>query len=138
FPVPEVLMALPRHERILKALCAYDVVGFQTGTDLKAFLRCLADFDKGARNRPAGANLREVSAAGRAFLAGHFPISIDTAEMEAAAARSSAAPQVAKLRRSLGGRHMLSGVDRMDYSKGLIKRLEAYHLLLQKYPAYVN
>ncbi len=48
FPVPEIFSAVPHGDELLKAMTAYDLVGFQTVTDLKAFLRCMTELAEGA------------------------------------------------------------------------------------------
>src|SRR3546814_11834817 len=49
------------------------------------------------------------------------------------AAESDGSKQVNRLEESLGGRDLIIGVDRLDYSKGLIKRIEAFQHLLTRY-----
>jgi trehalose 6-phosphate synthase len=137
FPVPEVYVALPHYMELLKGLCAYDLVGFQTESDLQAFLRCLTEL-AGAHTRCIRSGIHEVQAFGRRFRAGCFPISIDTAHLEKAAARSAATAKIVNLQKSLGGRSMLIGVDRLDYTKGLSRRLEAFGHFLTTNPDYRN
>src|SRR3546814_14068148 len=50
------------------------------------------------------------------------------------AAESDGSKQVNRLEESLGGRDLIIGVDRLDYSQGLIKRIEAFQHLLTRYP----
>lgn len=133
FPVPEVLCASPAHIEILEALCAYDVVGFQTATDLKAFLRNVIELG-GGRLLRGDDRTAEIEAFGRRFTAGHFPISIDTTYLEATAVQAARSAQIQELRTQLHGRNMIIGVDRLDYSKGLLSRLDAYAHFLDGYP----
>jgi trehalose 6-phosphate synthase len=82
--------------------------------------------------RPGG---RLRAANGRLFRAGVFPISIDTAEVAATARHSMAEPGVRELHDSLDGRDLIIGVDRLDYSKGLAQRFQAFAHLLERAPA---
>lgn len=132
FPTPEVLGALPNARDILEGLSAFDTVGFQTWGDLQSFLRCISDFAGGRAVYDARENHCTVEAFGRTFIAAAFPISIDTANLMSIAADSESTSHIAQLKRSLNGRKMVIGVDRLDYSKGIPNRLEAYDYFLRE------
>jgi trehalose 6-phosphate synthase len=129
-PAAALLIALPRHRELLETLASYDLVGLQTARDLRA----LEDYflhEVGGAMRPGG---RLRAANGRLFRAGVFPISIDTAQVVATAARAATEPGVLQLFESLDGRALIIGVDRLDYSKGLAQRFEAFAHLLERAP----
>ncbi len=65
---------------------------------------------------------------------GVFPIGIDVAGVENAAAEGAQSEAVRRLQASLLGRKLMIGVDRLDYSKGLIERVAAYTRFLETYP----
>ena len=134
FPVPEVMSTLPVYQEIIEAMCAYDLLGFQTETDLGAFLRCVEEL--GGKEVAKAGRLREVNAFGRVFKAGCFPISIDTNELYAEAEISQHSLEAAQIKESLSGRSLMIGVDRMDYTKGLPARIEAFGQLLEMYPQW--
>jgi trehalose 6-phosphate synthase len=124
----ELLRTLPCHEELFSSLQAYDVVGLQTENDLRA-LREYFKQTLDAKVQPDGW-LRLPS--GRVFQAHAFPISID-AEAIAQHARSAVVlPAVDRLYDSLNGRALMIGVDRLDYSKGLPARFEAFGRLLER------
>jgi trehalose 6-phosphate synthase len=125
----EVLLALPMHRHIVKALCAYDLIGFQTEGDLQ----CFHDYILREANGEIGKN-GIVKAFGRTLRAQAFPIGIDTELFAKMAEESEGSKQVERLQESLGKRDLIIGVDRLDYSKGLIKRVEAFEHLLTAYP----
>ncbi len=132
FPTPEVLWALPNARDILEGLSAFDTVGFQTKSDLQSFVRCINEMAGGRGQCSMQEDRCTLEAFGRSFVAGVFPISIDTENLSAMAADSESTSHVAQLKRSLNGRKMVIGVDRLDYSKGLPHRLEAYdHFLTE-------
>ncbi len=126
FPPAELFRVLPNHLDLARALCAYDLVGFQTASDLHAFrdylLRCARaeDLGKGA-----------LSAFGRVVRGGVFPIGIDVATVATQAAEADDSRHMRRLRQSLRERALMIGVDRLDYSKGLLARFEAYGHLLE-------
>jgi trehalose 6-phosphate synthase len=138
FPTPEVYTALPHYMELLKGLCAYDLVGFQTDGDLQAFLRCVTELAGGRKTKTIHEGVYDVQAFGRKFRAGRFAISIDTATLEKLAQKEADGEKVQRVRASLVGRSMLIGVDRLDYTKGLPQRLEAFHHFLQDNPDYCN
>jgi trehalose 6-phosphate synthase len=131
WPAVQVLLALPHHREIVRALCSYDVVGFQTETDRQAFFDYIREEVKGEVGDDG-----VVHAYGRCFVARAFPISIDTENVKnlAEAAVNTRATQM--LRQSLGDRNLVIGVDRLDYSKGLLHRFEAIEHLLESYPEH--
>ena len=129
WPALEVLLALPMHRQIVKGLCAFDLLGFQT----EDHLHCFRDYIL----REAGGEVGKdgtVKAFGRTLRAAAFPIGIDTEMFARMAAESEGSRQVVRLEESLGKRDLMIGVDRLDYSKGLIKRVEAFEHLLTAYP----
>jgi trehalose 6-phosphate synthase len=65
---------------------------------------------------------------------GVFPVGVETAELNRLARRAVNAPFVRNVVESLAGREMLIGVDRLDYSKGIALRMEAFDRFLSTYP----
>ena len=133
WPPPDVWYAMPAHYRLLEAFTAYDLIGFQTGWDAENFALCLKR-EKLAEQAAPG----RFQADNRTFGIGAFPIGIETGEFaeEARKARSNAL--VKRMVASLGDRHLVIGVDRLDYSKGIDHRMLAYERFLQNNPAYHN
>jgi trehalose 6-phosphate synthase len=131
FPPSEVLIALPRHEALVEALCAYDLVGFQTEDGVRAFVGCVTELGGGI-----DLGNGEVTAFGRHARAAAFPVGIDTAGFAAQAEHASDSPETRRLDESLGGRMLIFGVDRLDYSKGIPQRFEAIDALLSDWPEH--
>ena len=130
WPALEVFLALPNHRDIVKQMCAYDMLGFQTKRDLANFQHYIR-VEVGGRVDPDGT----ILAFGRRLTAGAYPISTDTQRVVEFAREAADARQTQRLRESLRGRDMLIGVDRLDYSKGLLQRFRAFGTLLENYPA---
>ena len=131
WPPMELLLTLPNHESLVRQLCTYDLVGFQTERDLYSFLQYIRE-EAGGEVRPGG----RVKAYGLETVVGAFPISIDTAAVAELARRAEPSSQSVRLSNSLNGRKLIMGVDRLDYTKGLVERMEAFRQLLTSYPAY--
>ncbi|HYD67009.1 alpha,alpha-trehalose-phosphate synthase (UDP-forming) [Azospirillum sp.] len=138
FPAPEVLRVLPNHRELIRELCAYDLVGFHTETDLRCFLNYIRYEERGeVEDAPAEGGCR-VRAFGRTLLVRAFPISIDTEPLASLAQTTARSRHAERLRESLVGRRLIIGVDRLDYSKGLPHRFEAFQQLLESYPEHCN
>ncbi|MBL8669129.1 MAG: alpha,alpha-trehalose-phosphate synthase (UDP-forming) [Alphaproteobacteria bacterium] len=131
FPAPEVLSALPDHERLVSDLCAYDLVGLQTEGDVRALSDYLTQEARGLLHSDG-----MVSAFGQRTRVQAFPIGIDTDHFARLAASATRRKDSQRLRDSLLGRTLMIGVDRLDYSKGLPKRMEAYQELLARRPEH--
>jgi trehalose 6-phosphate synthase len=129
FPPPEILTALPNHEWLIPQMSDYDVVGFQTTGDAANFARYL---ESECRFQKCG-ELR-FQTPSRTLRIGVFPIGIETAEFNRLARRSVRSPMVRNVVESLAGRDMMIGVDRLDYSKGLPQRMDAFERFLALYP----
>jgi trehalose 6-phosphate synthase len=129
FPAHEILVALPHHEALMRALFAYDLIGFQSPSDLRAF-RDYVTIEIGGRPHPDGT----LTAFGRTIRAQVFPIGIDTAEFASLAGTAEAAREGDRLTRLLPGGEVIIGVDRLDYTKGLVERFAAFEQLLEAYP----
>ena len=126
FPPTELFVQLPWRRQILEGLLGADLVGFQRPGGAQNFVRLV-------RQRVGHKTHRDLVYLpdGRTVEAAAFPISIDY-EGLAELSRSEAVEARAKeIREQLGNpRHLLLGVDRLDYTKGIYKRLRAFGELL--------
>jgi trehalose 6-phosphate synthase len=129
-----VLRALPPFAEILRALLAYDLIGFQTETDREAFLAA-ARIVLGA---DAVGQDGAVSNDGHTTRTGVYPIGVDVDAIAQSAAKSSSSAPVQRMMQSLVGRRLIVGVDRLDYSKGLLERFQAYQQFLESYPEQIG
>ena len=127
-PPPEILTALPNHERLIPSLCEYDLVGFQTGDDAFNFSRYLT--------RECGLHSHDFNfrVGERTMRIDVFPVGIETAAFARLAQRSERLPLVQRVLESLVGRALVIGVDRLDYSKGIGHRLSAFERFLRTQP----
>jgi trehalose 6-phosphate synthase len=127
FPPIELFTRLPDRIAILEGLLGADLVGFQrplAADNFLAAVRYLLDL------RPDGDLLR---VGGRTVRVGAFPISVDIGGIERFATTEAVLDEAARVRTGLGRpRTVLLGIDRLDYTKGIEQRLEAYRQLLQE------
>jgi trehalose 6-phosphate synthase len=133
FPPPEIVTALPHHERIISALAHYDLVGFQTETDAANFARYLE-----TECRLKGDGARAFWAGEHTVRVGVFPVGIETEAFSRMARRAARSSFVMGVLASLSGRAMIIGVDRLDYSKGIDLRMDAFERFLQESPEWHN
>jgi len=129
WPSPETAAAMPLYDRLLRAFSAYDVVGFQTEPDADNFRACLTAAGAGRVVEDGSCESN-----GRKFKVGAFPISIDAEAFALEARLAERNTLVKRMRASLEGRPMIIGVDRLDYSKGIKHRIEAFAACLENYP----
>lgn len=129
FPPPEILAAAPECDWLIQSLFSYDLVGFQTETDLSNFSRYVEVNGDGQSNQNGC-----VTGFGNSVVARCFPIGINVEDFAAMAHTRDADEQIQTLRQTTLERHLIIGVDRLDYSKGLPDRLKAFRRLLELYP----
>jgi trehalose 6-phosphate synthase len=127
----DILRALPHHDEILGALTSYDLVGFQTENDRDNFAAYLLAMPGAKKGRGLTFEVE-----GRQTRIGAFPVSIETAtyaRLARNAARSSFAKEMTE---SLTGLRLVLGVDRLDYSKGIIQRINGFDRFLEDNPEW--
>ncbi|MEP6917634.1 MAG: bifunctional alpha,alpha-trehalose-phosphate synthase (UDP-forming)/trehalose-phosphatase [Acidobacteriota bacterium] len=127
FPAPDVFRVLPWSLELLDGVLGASLVGFQTERDAENFaatMRVLTDY---------GVDETSIVADRRTIRFGAYPIGIDPMRLEPAAqARPSEGASVLD---AVGrGRRLLLGIDRLDYTKGISRRLAAFELLLETQP----
>jgi trehalose 6-phosphate synthase len=131
FPPGQLFMTMPWHRELGEDLCAYDVVAFQTPFDRDHFLD-YAQRELGAEPLE-GCRLRLGE---RTILAQAVPIGIDVREVERLTSSAEAKRQSETMHGTLAERSLIIGVDRLDYSKGIVERLRGYQMLLSEYPQH--
>ncbi len=120
WPARAVIGGVPHHRDLIEAMLAYDLIGFQTEEDRENFLAYVqSDLDLAVHDDVV------ISRHGKTRAA-VFPIGIDPQKFAQLAAKAVSHPDVSRLRRSLNGEKLAIGVDRLDYSKGLINRIRAF------------
>ena len=131
-PTSALLTMLPHHEHLFPTLAAYDLIGLQNWRDRDALLAYFRE-EVGAK---IGHDGRVTLPNGRHLRAKAFPIAIDTTEVARQAERAVKSAATQRLIRSLEGRALAIGVDRLDYSKGLPQRFEAFAQFLSQHPQW--
>ncbi|MBJ6125012.1 alpha,alpha-trehalose-phosphate synthase (UDP-forming) [Microvirga splendida] len=133
WPPSDVASALPAYQQLLQGFGAYDLVGFHTPQDAENFQRCLVRENIGS---PIGAGEHQID--GHKVRIGAFPVGIDTEGFARAAANAEQNSLVRRTTASMGNRDLIIGVDRLDYSKGLKQRIEAFSCFIRSNPDFRN
>src|SRR5690606_3590572 len=128
FPASEIFRTLPHRERILEGLLGADLVGFHTASYMRAFASSLLLV------LGLAANVDRVRTGQREVRLGVFPMGVDAENFGDLASRPEVAAEVAALRGS-DGCSLLVGIDRLDYTKGIPRRLLAFEQLLRDHPS---
>jgi trehalose 6-phosphate synthase len=122
FPAPAVFMTNPAHAELIRAMCHFDLLGFQTNDDRTAFTDYL--------QRYTGDGV------GCAVKTGVYPIGVHVDEVRRDAEAPAHQRYAARLHESLLGRPLILSVDRLDYSKGLRQRFSAFERFLEQFPQH--
>jgi trehalose 6-phosphate synthase len=129
WPAHQVMINLPRHRQLVEAMFDYDLVGFQTAEYQQAFEEYVLSEAEGTMVSPGC-----VKGFGRLLEVGAFPIGIDAADF----ARMMKSPRARRMRDLMTActvfRHLIVGVDRLDYSKGLEERFLGFEAFLTRNP----
>ena len=128
FPASEVFKIHPARDEILAGLLGADVIGFHTLEYARHFTAAAA------RLRDVAVVAEDLHVEDRIVRVGAFPLGIDVGAVEHSLASPAHATALADLERDLGGRRLVLGVDRLDYTKGIRERLAAFERVLRCRP----
>ncbi|MDN3566863.1 trehalose-6-phosphate synthase [Paeniroseomonas aquatica] len=130
FPGPEAVAVAPGIRGLVQDVLASDLIGFQTATDRDNFAATATELAGAMRT---GDQTMEMG--GREVHLGVFPAEIAASEFAATAAAQVGLEPTRLLAQSLRGQALLLGIDRLDPTKGLPERLEAFRRVISRRPA---
>ncbi|MDB5474123.1 MAG: alpha,alpha-trehalose-phosphate synthase [Devosia sp.] len=125
FPTIDTLFAIPHHHDLMRDLSRYDLVGMQAQRDVTAFTEFA---EHQSPSSLSGDPLQWVDFSRTEIAC--FPIGSDPDAFARLAVSPAATKMVKRMERAMDGQKLILGVDRLDYSKGLPQRVEAYEKLL--------
>ncbi|MDX1449899.1 MAG: trehalose-6-phosphate synthase, partial [Acidimicrobiia bacterium] len=129
FPPVEIFGRLPWREEVVRGLLGADSIGFHTRQSMTNFARAARTY-AGASGPPEALAFAEHTTRAEVL-----PISIDFDDFESIASSPETVRLAAEIRSELGDPdHILLGVDRLDYTKGIDLRLRAFESLLESRP----
>ncbi len=130
FPAFDVFRMLPWRKEIIEGLLGADLIGFHQYDYANHFLDCV-QFLTGHEQK-----MGLVTTNDRVVKVDAFPIGIDYQKFSADVRKPFAVKETERLKNQIGNRKVIFSIDRLDYSKGILKRLEAFDSFLEKYPEY--
>ncbi len=133
FPPWPIFNKLPWAEQILADLLKFNLIGFQTAAYRQNFLDAVRQTTSHAEINARGA-IHRIQLDKHEVRVGAFPISIDYSAFEEGSLRPEVRELEGHLHNQWLGRSLMLGVDRLDYTKGIPYRLEAFRRALQLYP----
>ena len=128
FPSSEIYRLLPAREQVLRGLLGADYIGFHTGDYARHFRSsCLRVL--GLESEPD-----VIEYEGRLVGIGADPIGIDVEGFQATLGDPETAKVLAEIEERYEGRRLILGVERLDYTKGIPQKLQAFERFLEHDP----
>ncbi|WP_437486197.1 bifunctional alpha,alpha-trehalose-phosphate synthase (UDP-forming)/trehalose-phosphatase [Sorangium sp. So ce1014] len=128
FPAAEIFRSLPWREQVLRGMLGADVVGFHTTSYRYHFVY------SAARVLGLDPDLETLAYEGRKVRLGAYPVSIDVDEFARLARDEEVRAEARRIRERAQGRKIVLGIDRLDYTKGIPRRLLAIERFLEREP----
>ncbi|RKH34403.1 bifunctional alpha,alpha-trehalose-phosphate synthase (UDP-forming)/trehalose-phosphatase [Corallococcus sicarius] len=129
FPSSEIFSTLPRRTELLKGLLGADLIGFHAVSYVRHFSGTLL------RQLGLDTDVDRILFQGREVRVGAFAMGIDAASFETLAQEPAVMEEVKTLHARSHGERLLVGIDRLDYTKGIPRRLLAVQRVLERSPA---
>ncbi len=130
WPPWEAFGSLPQRNKIIEGLLNSDLIGFHTAHYVKKFMEC-------AEKNP-GIKLDEkksiITSEYNNTKIQHFPLGISYKDFATSALAQIAEKKARRLKKLHKNRNIILGLDRLDYTKGILNRLKAYEYLLDQNP----
>ncbi len=132
FPSFELFRLIPRswREAMIKGMLGSDLIGFHTHDYAQNFIKSV--------KRTTGLECRQniIYTQNKLVKADAFPIGIDYEKFNAACLNKDVLTEKQKIRNNLVGQKLIFSVDRLDYSKGLLLKLNGFETFLETYPEW--
>jgi trehalose 6-phosphate synthase/phosphatase len=130
FPSFEVFRLLPWRKEIIEGIMGADLIGFHTNDYTLHFL------DTVHRLLGYEHSFGQISAGNRMTKVDVFPMGIGYKKVSGASQEPEIQKGIKRIRKKLGQRKLILSIDRLDYTKGIPQRLEAFDLFLENNPQY--
>ncbi|MFC6103640.1 bifunctional alpha,alpha-trehalose-phosphate synthase (UDP-forming)/trehalose-phosphatase [Olivibacter domesticus] len=132
FPSQELFRLIPWRKELLLGMLGADLIGFHTFDDVRHFLSAATHL----LSIHTDANRLRVE--NRIVLAEPFPMGMDSDKFSKLGANPEVIEHINSFRQNFEGKRIILSIDRLDYSKGIIQRLNAFELLLEKNSEYIE
>jgi trehalose 6-phosphate synthase/phosphatase len=132
FPSHEMFRLIPWRYELLDGMLGADLIGFHTFDDVRHFLSSCT------RILPVSVSSNVVTCGDRSIVAESFPMGIDNKKYAELPQQDAVKDQITLLQDTFKDTQVILSIDRLDYSKGILQRLQAFELLLKNYPEYIG
>lgn len=132
FPSQELFRLIPWREELLTGMLGADLLGFHTFDDVRHFISAATHL------LPIHADANRLRVDNRIVLAEPFPMGMDSEKFSQLGSDPKVIDHIQNFKQSFEQKKVILSIDRLDYSKGIIQRLTAFELLLEKNPEYIE
>ncbi|WP_285058257.1 bifunctional alpha,alpha-trehalose-phosphate synthase (UDP-forming)/trehalose-phosphatase [Pedobacter ginsengisoli] len=132
FPSYEIFRLIPWREELIKGMLGADLLGFHTFDDVRHFLSAVSRLSSSKMDDNV------IIYKNRHIVVEAFPMGIDYDKFEGLTQHAKVARYATAFKESQKDLKIILTIDRLDYSKGIIQRLQALELLLQLHPKYIE
>lgn len=132
FPSSEIFRLIPWRAEILENMLGADLLGFHTFDDARHFRSAVT------RLLPIQSSSNVITYNDRQVVIESFPMGIDDKKFESLSLDDKVTDNIAEFKRTFDNNKIILSIDRLDYSKGILQRLQAYELLLQNHPEHLE
>lgn len=130
FPSYEIFRQLPNRHEIMQGMLGADLIGFHIYDYARHFLSSAARIE--AVEHTHGL----MTYKGRRLIADTFPIGVDYSKIVKAVSSKKVKDEVKAIKQHYVDQKIIVSIDRLDYSKGILQRLDAFELFLEEHPEY--
>ena len=135
FPPLDLFKRLPWRKELLEKFLAYDLVGFQTRRDYSNFMHCVRELLPSLQVTSV-AQTSKIIRQGACTLCQSFPISIDFNEFYLLSLDPTVKIEANQFHDQYPDQKIVLGIDRLDYTKGIVPRFRSFHLFLRNHPEF--
>ncbi len=132
FPSHEMFRLIPWRSELLQGILGADLVGFHTYDDVRHFLSAVT------RILPVPVASNMITYNERSVVAEAFPMGIDDRRYAELPLEAEVKKHIKEIKHIFKNNKIILSIDRLDYSKGILQRLQAYELLLDKHPECIG
>lgn len=132
FPSHELFRMIPWRRELLEGVMGADLIGFHTFDDVRHFTGAVS------RILPVNVSANVITLGERAVVAESFPMGIDVKKYATLPHRKKVKENIRSIKETFKNSKLILTIDRLDYSKGILQRLQAFELLLQTHPEYAE
>jgi trehalose 6-phosphate synthase/phosphatase len=132
FPSHEMFRLIPWRMELLNGMLGADLIGFHTFDDVRHFLSSVS------RILPTPVSSNVITCGERSIVVESFPMGIDEKKYASLPLKPEVLEQAEQIRDIFKSNKLILSIDRLDYSKGILQRLQALELLLEENPEYIG